>query len=80
MTTDGRRQPPPDGIADTVAAPSVPSVAAPVGTRDIGRRAAIALSKGDTGLGPPAGVSIALLALIADRVIRDSAAAGRFGG
>ncbi|NEY89751.1 hypothetical protein [Tabrizicola oligotrophica] len=44
-------------------------IAALVGTRDLGQQVFVALGRADLGL--VAGFSIALLALIADRLLRD---------
>ena len=41
-----------------------------VGTRELGQQVYIALGKADAGLGFVAGLSIALLAMISDRIIR----------
>ena len=45
-------------------------IAALVGTRDLGQLVYIALGKADTGKGLVAGLSIALIAMIADRIIQ----------
>ncbi|NEY91788.1 ABC transporter permease [Tabrizicola oligotrophica] len=60
------------GINQTImAAISMLVIAALVGTRDLGQQVFIALGKADLGLGLVAGFAIALLALIADRLLRD---------
>jgi glycine betaine/proline transport system permease protein len=41
-----------------------------VGTKDLGQQVYIALGKADAGLGLIAGLSIALVAMISDRIIR----------
>ncbi len=59
------------GVNQTImAALSMLAIAAMVGTRDLGQQVYIALGKADTGLGLLAGVSIALVAMISDRIIR----------
>ena len=45
-------------------------IAALVGTRDLGQLVYIALGKADTGKGLVAGLSIALIAMITDRIIQ----------
>ena len=50
-------------------------ITALVGTRDLGQEVYIALTKADTGRGLVAGLSVAFIAIIADRLI--SAGAGR---
>lgn len=59
------------GINQTImAALSMLAIAAMVGTRDLGQQVYIALGKADTGMGLMAGLSIALVAMISDRIIR----------
>ncbi len=59
------------GVNQTImAALSMLAIAAMVGTRDLGQQVYIALGKADTGLGLLAGLSIALIAMISDRIIR----------
>jgi glycine betaine/proline transport system permease protein len=50
-------------------------ITALVGTRDLGQEVYIALTKADAGRGFVAGISVAFIAIIADRLI--SAAAAR---
>ena len=50
-------------------------ITALVGTRDLGQEVYIALTKGDPGRGMVAGLAVAFIAIIADRMI--SAGAGR---
>ena len=50
-------------------------ITALVGTRDLGQEVYIALTKADTGRGLVAGLAVAFIAIIADRMI--SAAAAR---
>ena len=45
-------------------------IAALVGTRGLGQQVYIALTAGDTGKGAVAGLSMALIAMIADRIIQ----------
>ncbi len=52
-------------------------ITALVGTRDLGQEVYIALTKADIGRGIVAGLSIAFIAIIADRVISASARAAR---
>jgi len=67
------------GINQTImAALSMLPVAALVGTKDLGQQVYIALSKADVGQGLVAGLSIAIVAMISDRVMRASIA-GRAG-
>ena len=49
-------------------------ITALVGTRDLGQEVYIALTKADTGRGIVAGLSVAFIAIIADRI---TAASGR---
>jgi glycine betaine/proline transport system permease protein len=59
------------GLNQTImAALSMLVIAAMVGTRDLGQQVYIALGKADAGLGLIAGLSIAFLAMIGDRIIR----------
>jgi glycine betaine/proline transport system permease protein len=61
------------GINQTImAALSMLPVAALVGTKDLGQQVYIGLSKADAGLGLVAGLSIAIVAMISDRVMRAS--------
>jgi glycine betaine/proline transport system permease protein len=48
-------------------------ITALVGTRDLGQEVYIALTKADTGRGIVAGLSIAFIAIIADRILSASA-------
>ncbi|HIP22972.1 MAG TPA: ABC transporter permease, partial [Rhodobacteraceae bacterium] len=48
-------------------------ITALVGTRDLGQEVYIALTKADTGRGLMAGLAIAFIAIMADRVISASA-------
>ena len=50
-------------------------ITALVGTRDLGQEVYIALAKADVGRGIVAGLAVAFIAIIADRLL--SAAAGR---
>lgn len=45
-------------------------IAALVGTTDLGQQIYLALGQGDVGLGVAAGISMALLALVADRIVQ----------
>lgn len=64
------------GINQTIMlALSMLVITALVGTRDLGQEVYIALTKADTGRGIVAGVSVAFIAIIADRLI--AAGAGR---
>ena len=47
------------------------AIAALVGTRDLGQQVYVALGKADAGLGLIAGLSIALVAMISDRIIQN---------
>jgi glycine betaine/proline transport system permease protein len=59
------------GLNQTImAALSMLAIAAMVGTRELGQQVYIALGKADAGLGLCAGLSIALVAMISDRIIR----------
>jgi glycine betaine/proline transport system permease protein len=63
------------GLNQTImAALSMLVIAAMVGTRDLGQMVYVALGKADAGLGLVSGLSIALVAMIADRIIQ-----ARFG-
>lgn len=60
------------GVNQTImAALSMLVIAALVGTRDLGQQVYIALGKADLGLGLVAGLSISLVALVSDRLLRD---------
>jgi glycine betaine/proline transport system permease protein len=59
------------GLNQTIMAGlSMLAIAAMVGTKDLGQQVYIALGKADAGLGLIAGLSIALVAMISDRIIR----------
>ena len=59
------------GLNQTImAALSMLVIAALVGTRDLGQQVFVALGKADPGLGIVAGLAIAAVALIADRMLR----------
>ncbi|MBZ9813844.1 ABC transporter permease [Mesorhizobium sp. CA7] len=59
------------GVNQTImAALSMLPVAALVGTKDLGQQVYIALSKADAGQGMVAGLSIAFVAMISDRIMR----------
>ena len=59
------------GLNQTImAALSMVVIAAMVGTRDLGQQVYIALGKANAGLGLTSGLSIALAAMMADRIIR----------
>ena len=59
------------GLNQTImAALSMLVIAALVGTRDLGQQVFVALGKADPGLGIVAGLSIAAVALISDRMLR----------
>jgi glycine betaine/proline transport system permease protein len=65
------------GLNQTImAALSMLAIAALVGTRDLGQAVYVALGKADAGMGLVAGLSIAFLAILADRLIQ-AAVAGR---
>jgi glycine betaine/proline transport system permease protein len=49
------------------------TIAALVGTRDLGQQVYVALSKADAGMGLSAGIAIALIATMSDRIIQASA-------
>ena len=60
------------GLNQTImAALSMLVIAALVGTRDLGQQVYIALGMANLGLGIVAGLSISLVALVADRLLRD---------
>ena len=66
------------GINQTIMlALSMLVITALVGTRDLGQEVYIALTKADTGRGVVAGISIAFIAIIADRIINASARSAR---
>ena len=70
------------GINQTIMlALSMLVITALVGTRDLGQEVYIALTKADTGRGIVAGLAIAFIAIIADRLVNASArgARKRFG-
>lgn len=59
------------GLNQTImAALSMVVIAAMVGTKDLGQQVYIALGKANAGLGLTSGLAIALVAMIADRIIR----------
>lgn len=59
------------GVNQTImAALSMLAIAAMVGTRDLGQQVYLALGKADPGLGLIAGLSIAFLAIVSDRLIQ----------
>ncbi|MBN9221854.1 MAG: ABC transporter permease subunit [Mesorhizobium sp.] len=65
------------GLNQTImAALSMLAIAALVGTRDLGQAVYVALGKADAGMGLVAGLSIAFLAILADRLIQ-AAVSGR---
>ena len=55
-------------------------ITALVGTRDLGQEVYIALTKADIGRGLVAGLCVAVIAIIADRLIRPRHAACRTSG
>ena len=60
------------GINQTImAALAMLAIAALVGTRDLGQQVYVALGKADAGLGLIAGLSIATVAMISDRIIQN---------
>ena len=66
------------GINQTIMlAISMVVITALVGTRDLGQEVYIALTKADTGRGIVAGLSIAFVAMIADRIVTASARKAR---
>lgn len=63
------------GLNQTImAALSMLAIAALVGTRDLGQAVYVALGKADAGMGLIAGLSIAFLATLADRLIQSAVA------
>jgi glycine betaine/proline transport system permease protein len=59
------------GLNQTImAALSMVVVAALVGTKDLGQQVYIALGHASAGLGLTSGMAIALVAMVADRIIR----------
>lgn len=65
------------GLNQTImAALSMLAIAALVGTRDLGQAVYVALGKADAGMGLIAGLSIAFLAILTDRLVQ-AAVAGR---
>jgi glycine betaine/proline transport system permease protein len=59
------------GLNQTImAALSMVVIAAMVGTQDLGQQVYIALGKANAGLGLISGLAIALVAMVADRIIR----------
>ena len=59
------------GLNQTIMATlSMLAIAALVGTRDLGQQVYVALGKADAGMGLTAGLSIAFLAILADRLIQ----------
>ncbi len=66
------------GINQTIMlAISMVVITALVGTRDLGQEVYIALTKADTGRGIVAGLSVAFIAIIADRLVSAGAARAR---
>ena len=66
------------GVNQTIMlALSMLVITALVGTRDLGQEVYIALTKADTGRGLVAGLAVAFIAIIADRLISASARAAR---
>jgi glycine betaine/proline transport system permease protein len=66
------------GINQTIMlALSMLVITALVGTRDLGQEVYVALTKADTGRGIVAGVSVAFIAIIADRLIAAGARRAR---
>jgi glycine betaine/proline transport system permease protein len=66
------------GINQTIMlALSMLVITALVGTRDLGQEVYVALTKADTGRGIVAGVSVAFIAIVADRLIAAGAARAR---
>ena len=58
------------GVNQTImAALSMLAIAALVGTRDLGQQVYVALGKADAGMGLVAGLSIAFIAIVSDRLI-----------
>jgi glycine betaine/proline transport system permease protein len=59
------------GLNQTIMATlSMLAIAALVGTRDLGQQVYVALGKADAGMGLVAGLSIAFLAILADRLVQ----------
>ncbi|CAA2137677.1 hypothetical protein [Hyphomicrobium sp. ghe19] len=59
------------GLNQTImAALAMPAIAALVGPLGLGQDVYIALSKADSGVGLPVGLSIAMIAMISDRFMR----------
>lgn len=68
------------GLNQTImAALSMLAIAALVGTRDLGQQVYVALGKADAGMGLIAGLSIAFLAILADRLIQAAVARSAAG-
>lgn len=66
------------GVNQTIMlALSMLVITALVGTRDLGQEVYIALTKADTGRGIVAGLSVAFIAIIADRIVSASASKAR---
>ncbi|MGF1627402.1 MAG: ABC transporter permease [Alphaproteobacteria bacterium] len=66
------------GVNQTIMlAISMVVITALVGTRDLGQEVYIALTKADTGRGIVAGLSVAFIAMIADRIVTASARKAR---
>jgi glycine betaine/proline transport system permease protein len=62
------------GLNQTImAALAMLTIAALVGTRDLGQQVYVALSKADAGMGVVAGLAIALIATMSDRIIQSAA-------
>jgi glycine betaine/proline transport system permease protein len=60
------------GVNQTImSALSMLAIAALVGTRDLGQQVYVALGKADAGLGLIAGLAIAIVAMISDRIIQN---------
>ena len=61
------------GLNQTIMATlSMLVIAAMVGTRDLGQQVYVALGKADAGLGLVAGLSIAMVAIMAERILRSA--------
>jgi glycine betaine/proline transport system permease protein len=73
--TDPRRRGP--GFALGLAANAVLVITALVGTRDLGQEVYIALTRANAGHGIVAGLCVAFIAIIADRLIQAGAARAR---
>lgn len=66
------------GVNQTImAALSMLAIAALVGTRDLGQQVYVALGKADAGMGLIAGLSIAFLAILSDRLVQARGRADR---